>query len=83
MADVRAGHGVKEPVSLAAPGASLICVAPVKWIPHKRVITRREFSLTEGAARGTCGRLGPRGRDQRGLVTGTRCSNLGSGRGSR
>jgi hypothetical protein len=43
----------------------------------------REFSLTEGAARGTRGRLGPRGRDQRGLVAGTRCSNLGSGRGSR
>ena len=32
---------------------------------------RREFSLTEGAARGTRGRLGSRGRDQRGLVAGT------------
>jgi hypothetical protein len=28
----------------------------------------REFSLTEGAARGTRGRLGPGGRDQRGFV---------------
>ena len=44
------------------------------------VAYHREFSLTEGAARGTRGRLGPRGRDQRGLVAGTRCSNLSSGR---
>jgi hypothetical protein len=44
---------------------------------------RREFSLTEGSARGTRGRLGPRGRDQRGLVAGTRYSDLGGGRGSR
>jgi hypothetical protein len=28
----------------------------------------REFSLTEGAARGTRGHLGPGGRDQRGFV---------------
>jgi hypothetical protein len=31
---------------------------------------RREFSLTEGAARGTRGHLGPGGRDQCGFVAG-------------
>jgi hypothetical protein len=40
----------------------------------------RELSLTEGAARGTRGHLGPGGRDQRGLVAGTQCSSLGCGR---
>jgi hypothetical protein len=44
---------------------------------------RYQFSLTEGAARGTCGRLGPRGRDQRGVGDGHTVLELGSGRGSR
>src|SRR5262249_36126142 len=37
----------------------------------------REFSLTEGAARGTHGHLGPGGRDRRGFVRSSWCSNLG------
>ena len=38
---------------------------------------RREFSLTEGAARGTRGHLGPGGRDQRGFVAGIMVLELG------
>ena len=37
----------------------------------------REFSLTEGAARGTRGHLGPGGRDQRGFVEGIMVLELG------
>src|SRR5262249_30055576 len=44
---------------------------------------RREFSLTEGAARGTRGHLGPGGRDQRGLVGRRTVLELGPRPGSR
>jgi hypothetical protein len=37
----------------------------------------REFSLTEGAARGTRGHLGPGGRDQLGFVEGIMVLELG------
>ena len=37
----------------------------------------REFSLTEGAARGTRGHLGPGGRDQRVFVAGIMVLELG------
>ena len=44
---------------------------------------RREFSLTEGAARGTRSHLGPGGRDQRGFAPGIIVLELGQRLGSR
>jgi hypothetical protein len=43
----------------------------------------REFSLTEGAARGTRGHLGPGGHDQGGFVEGIMVLELGQRPGSR
>jgi hypothetical protein len=76
-AERRRGDGAAGRSRSPAMARMVVPGTDIGWYSGLSPVFRREFSLTEGAARGTRGRPGPRGRDQRGLVAGTQCSGLG------